>query len=205
MKKTIFILAALFAATFANAQITLERTFTNGITLSAVYQDNNFAVYGDLLAIYEGEGVIKIVDAYSFNEIITLSSSNTNWFVAARGYFTNTDEVTIVTERDNHIVLLSETGSVIQDLGTLPLNTTDYYRATSEIKRLSDNSCKLILNFSDSDAMVSQVYSLPGDGMTTAISTPSSPKRSARKIAKGGQVLIETEANTYTLQGQEVK
>ena len=51
-----------------------------------------------------------------------------------------------------------------------------------------------------------EIYSLPGNGeVSTEISAPSSPKRSARKIARGGHVLVETETSTYTLQGAEVK
>ena len=38
-----------------------------------------------------------------------------------------------------------------------------------------------------------------------AISNTSSPKRSARKIAREGQVFVETENNTFDLRGQEVK
>lgn len=202
MKKSIFILAALFAATFANAQITLERTITDGLCIVETYQNSPFAVYGDIFALY-GADEIKIVDSYSFDDITTLS--NPYWFVAARGYFSNAYETIIVTDYNNHVVLLSESGSVIQDLGTNPLNATNYYNCSPEIKRLSDNSCKLILNFSNSSAMVSQIYSLPGNGVATEISTPSSPKRSARKIARDGQVLVQTDDNTYTLTGAEVK
>ena len=50
------------------------------------------------------------------------------------------------------------------------------------------------------------IYSLPGNGdSSTDIVSPSSPKHSARKIARDGQVLVETENNTYTLQGVEAK
>lgn len=38
MKKSIFILAALFAATFANAQITFERSFDNEVNYGAGVQ-----------------------------------------------------------------------------------------------------------------------------------------------------------------------
>ena len=54
------------------------------------------------------------------------------------------------------------------------------------------------------DKYYTNVYSVPGNGEAQAISNPS-PKRNARKIAREGQVLVETENNTYTLQGQEVK
>jgi len=49
------------------------------------------------------------------------------------------------------------------------------------------------------------IYSLPGKGEPASVSNPSSPKRSARKIAHEGQVIVETETNTFDLRGQEVK
>jgi hypothetical protein len=49
------------------------------------------------------------------------------------------------------------------------------------------------------------IYSVPGNGEPQAVSTPSSPKRSARKIARDGQVLVQTDNNTYTLTGVEIK
>lgn len=74
------------------------------------------------------------------------------------------------------------------------------------IYKWSDGSAQLIIKtYDDSGQNYTYIYSLPGNGMATGISTPSSPKRSARKIARDGQVLIETEANIYTMQGQEVK
>lgn len=49
------------------------------------------------------------------------------------------------------------------------------------------------------------IYSVPGNGEAQAVSTPSSPKRSARKVARDGQVIVQTDDNTYTLTGAEVK
>ena len=205
MKKSIFILAALWAATIANAQITLEATYPNSYLFGSNYSSlsSTFTIYGDIFFEYNANGY-KLIDAYSLDEITTLPTTS-SWFVAAQGYFSNADEVIIVTDYNNHIALLSETGSVIQDLGEIPLSDPSYYQCYPEIKRLSDNSCKLILTFyAGSNGVLSQVYSIPGNGVATEISTPSSPKRSAQKIARDGQVLVETETNTYTLQGSEV-
>ena len=55
------------------------------------------------------------------------------------------------------------------------------------------------------EGALTNVYSLPGNGEAQEVSTPSSPKRNARKVAREGRVLVETGSNTNTLQGQEVK
>lgn len=48
------------------------------------------------------------------------------------------------------------------------------------------------------------IYSLPGKGEPASVSNPT-PKRHAKKIAREGQVLVETDTNTFDLRGQEVK
>ena len=55
---------------------------------------------------------------------------------------------------------------------------------------------KLVLRTSYGSNGKTYIYSLPGNGETQDISTPIS-KRSARKVAREGQVLVETENNTY--------
>lgn len=203
MKKSIFILAALFAATFANAQITLERTF-NGILYLNDNEVSNYKVYGDICAIlpdFNGN-IVHLIDAYSLESIATLTWSS--WFLAAKGYFSNSDEVIILTMQNNHAVLLSESGSVIQDLGENPI-TSGGYGPLPRIKKLSDGSCKIAIVFHANGEYTTKVYSLPGNGVALEVNTPSSPKRNARKVAHEGRVLVETGSNTYTLQGQEVK
>jgi hypothetical protein len=66
---------------------------------------------------------------------------------------------------------------------------------------------RLINRTQDKSGNTTYIYSLPGNGEPQAISAPSSPKRSssARKIARDGQVLVETDNTIYTLTGQEVK
>ena len=208
MKKSIFILAALFAAVVANAQITLERTI-NDFVYPWTYAANGFSakfVYGDLLWTATGDQTdtyITIYDAYSYDEITTFNFSGEFFFIAARGYFTNTNEVCVLLNQNNQLTLISESGDVLQNLGECP----SFQGLIPEILTFSDGTCKLFVwSPQDNQGMgITRIYSLPGNGEATEISTPSSPKRSARKIARDGQVLVQTDTNIYTLQGAEVK
>ena len=90
MKKSIFILAALCAATFANAQITLEKTY-NGLlepftSAHPVYLQKY--VYGDLYIVHQFNSdqsyTVVVYDAYSYDEVTRfIIPTVTSWFVAA--------------------------------------------------------------------------------------------------------------------------
>lgn len=216
MKKSIFILAALFAATFANAQITLEHTF-NGDLYPWTYTLSGFPqaqfVYGDLYFSSQkvnNNYLITIYDANDFEEITSFVCYNSFQFIAARGYFSTSSEVMVLLPQNNHIVLISEAGQLVQDLGEITLSEGGLM---PQIIRMSDGTCKLyVLSGGDwnsqtqtQNPFVTRIYSLPGNGVPTNAASPSSSKRSARKIARDGQVLVETENNTYTLKGQEVR
>ena len=212
MKKSFIILAALFAVSFAKAQITLEHTF-NGDLYPWTYTLSGFTsaqlVYGDLFfSITQNystdDRLITIYDANSYEAVINLHT-NSFGFVAARGYFSTSNEVMVLLEQNNHLVLLSESGELVQDLGEMTLNGNP-----PQIIRMSDGTCKLYVRsatyyMGEPTNVVTRIYSLPGNGVPTSVASPSSPTRSARKIACDGQVLIETESNTYTLTGQEIK
>ena len=49
------------------------------------------------------------------------------------------------------------------------------------------------------------IYSLPGNGETQGVETPSAPRHNARKYLRRDQVLIENADHTYTVTGQEVR
>lgn len=216
MKKSIFILAALFAATFANAQITLERTF-NSWLYPPTFSTSGFLqkyVYGDLYIEFESYAenayVVTLYDAFSYEEVTQFITPKKIgfWFVAARGYFSNTNEVITLLPQNGHLVLITESGELLQDLGELYVQEGNM----PLIVTLTDGSRRLIIwsggyNYETSTEtpIVTYIYSLPGNGEALEVSTPSSPKRNARKVAREGRVLVETENNTYTLQGQEVK
>ena len=208
MKKSIFILAALFAATFANAQITLEHTFEGGSLLvhtdgggfsedqsnriQAPYfyiwdeTSSDVTPYSCWLELYDPETLDlykKIVfEKYTLIRYIT------------KNIFTTDNKVAFIANDK----IMNEDKEVVYDL-----NLGDPYNLRYDLVKFNGNY-KLVARTSYGSKGKTYIYSLPGNGETQDISTPIS-KRSARKVAREGQVLVETENSTYTLQGQEVK
>ena len=219
MKKSIFILAALFAATFANAQITLEHTFEGsicGMPFPAQADQSDFVVvYGDLLVFYVGEkgsGDIKIYDAKDYSYLGSAAyKDNMSTILITRNYFTTDNRAILLisetsrietgenSERTEHMYIRDLDGNIIKDFGTgEDMNACIY--------QLSNGDCKLSKDSYNNDKSKTEIYSLPGNG-DQAVSAPSfiPRKSSARKMVRDGQVLVETENNTYTLTGQEIK
>ena len=214
MKKSIFILAALFAATIVNAQITLEKVIQGQVYFPMTNQGGNSwndIAYGDIILSYRydqeaEQGYATIYDAYTYDEYLSDAPFEFNSTILfAKGYLTNDNRVTYLTSIENgnthHLYVRNLNHENIADLGEVGGQVSE-----RTIYKWFDGSTRLIIKTYDSNYnYTTYIYSLPGNGTATGISTPFSPKRSARKIAHDGQVLIETEANTYTLQGQEVK
>ena len=209
MKKSIFILAALFAATFANAQITLEHTFDGGGLL--VFTDggdhsedestriqapcfyiwdetpSGASEYSCWLELYDPE----TLDLY--RKIVF--DKYTRIFYVTKNIFTTDNKVAFLANDK----ILNEDKEIVYDLN---LGMDPIYLRYDLVK--FNGNYKLIFRTYGSNGKT-YIYSLPGNGEAQAVSTPSSPKRSARKIARDGQVLVETENNTYDLRGQEMK
>lgn len=224
MKKSIFILAALFAAMFVNAQITLEATLDGFYTISANYtgdiyhyeqspyiynlkiETNSPSVPNEPIqgaprrANASNKCVLNLYDVDDFSlyktieiENVTgsyvclvskniLSTDNKVCFCIPGGYGTN--QSYIYNEDGQLVATINGDGNIPPTL----LKVNDRYLLISR-----DTYEK------------TYIYSVPGNGEAQAISTPSSPMRSARKIAREGQVLVQTDNNTYTLTGAEVK
>ena len=74
MKKYTFIIAALFAAAFANAQITLEHTFNGALDgVPMIDQD----VFGDFYVLRDKTtNEINVYDANTYNVVWTFSTPN---------------------------------------------------------------------------------------------------------------------------------
>lgn len=206
MKKYTFIIAALFAAAFANAQITLEHTFNGALDgVPMIDQD----VFGDFYVLRDKTtNEINVYDANTYNVVWTFSTPNASATLYSKNFFTTDGKFACLirvydySKTDNtrcHFYIYDENYSVIADLGTA--YDAEYVRFV----KLS-TGYKLMIEKVDSDFHFSTaIYSLPGNG-EDIINTPSSPKRSAaRKIARDGQVLVETPTNMYDLRGQEVK
>lgn len=98
------------------------------------------------------------------------------------------------------IQVRNEDGVVLE---TIPCNLDVEYGRQIKLVKAGD-SFKLFVP-DDKDYYYYDIYSLPGDGSAQDISTPSAPQRAIHKIVRNGQVLVETENNYYTIEGQEVK
>ena len=219
MKKSIFILAALFVATFANAQITLEHTKVMPLDQYQIVFPNldghdrpSFNILGDLLYIKDrttGEESLMDLNTYSTIILPSIPANGERWYIA-KGYFTADDRICYLvwaadeslknTENYEHLYLYDAQGTLVQDLGGGRYINCGFIL-------LHDGKYKFYIGRSHmNDTTDFEIYSFPGNGEPcTDIVAPSSPKRSARKIARDGQVLIETETNTYTFQGAEVR
>jgi len=221
MKKSIFILAALFATTFANAQITLEHTFDNEINLgwginstlaSAIGADNY--IFGNYI-FEEQNSNILIYDASDCTllQTITKQDEETYAFIS-KGIFTTDNKWSfIVFKRANTAERLD-----------IPYEPCTYYYgaqiktedgnvlATLTTKVICENTIKLIKVGDNYKLVVKNdngkydYYSLPGNGETQDIETPSAQRHNnSRKYLHNDQVLVENADRIYTLTGQEVK
>ena len=213
MKKSIFIFAALFATTFANAQITLLQSDVNLVIGSNVelikspflddghLNDNNIVIgyyilddktSDDEQTLYIYDEDLTLVKSFTLEQLGVSNIDNVAFI--SRNIFTNNNAWTwIRTIESNQIEIVTENGQVLATL-------QGYIRRLSLLKI---RGTYLLCNYKSYSGEY-DVYSLPGNGETQAISNPS-PKRNARKVAREGQVLVETENNTYTLTGTEVK
>ena len=227
MKKFTFILAALFAATFANAQITLEKTLEGFYTLSAnlagdLYHYEQSPYFYNLQietntpstpdeptpgaprrlnANSQGNKcVLNLYDVEDFSLYRTIEIENVSGSsicLLSRNILTTDNKVCFCVTGDSE----NEQSYIYNEDGLLI--TTIKGNGNIPPSLLKVNNKYLLVSRQGYDK--TYIYSVPGNGEAQAISTPSSPKRSARKIARDGQVLVETDTNTYTLQGAEVK
>ena len=150
---------------------------------------------------------------YTIYKTIDLSSFDVDTYVSTSIYAISydvfaIDKIAIIfaDRSTNSTIIMDEDGNILKTLVGY-VHDSDKHFIIDKI----DNQWKLITPTYDANKAQSSVdiYSFPGDGSVPqaaqAVSTPSSPKRSARKIARDGQVLVQTDNNTYTLTGTEVK
>lgn len=217
MRKSIFIIATLFATTFASAQITYEGFFKGILTTQQNPWTGDFlgerspvlnpsvpfvigianGITNDTIFLYN-KSDFSLYRTISFNENIRAA------FCFAKGVYFEDEKIGFIVKLSDGYWICDEDGNKIYSINqNIQENNIDI--VGEEIIEL-ENSIKLLLW---SKSRGTYIFTLPGDGSVpqaaTAVSTLSSPKRNARKIARDGQVLVETENITYTLQGQEVK
>lgn len=210
MRKSIFVLAALFAATVANAQIILLHTFESWATMST----NPYAdVYGNPLEspyLYEmniPDGVAKLYNTEDFSlykTIVTpVSGKNVCCYLVSRNILSTDNKVCFAISdesAESEIYIYNEDAQLIATIkGKTPylVKTKGHYYLITHSFTYSEGVEK----------QTTYVYSVPGNGDSGEdIVAPSTPlKSSARKYLKNDQVLIESNDKTYTVQGQEVR
>jgi hypothetical protein len=212
MKKSILILAALFAATFANAQITLLHTFESWgyvfVTANNTdFERSNFPQYGYIESPYF-YGIEKQDDNYFVNlyntddfslyksvPIIEEYKKYGTICLTTRNILTTDGKVCFcLFSADFGGVILDEDGQLIATIeGCCPVLTH------------INGKYMLITRSSNKGKNLTYIYSVPGNGEAQDVETPSAPRKSARKVLKKDQVFVENADKTYTLQGQEVK
>ena len=216
MRKSILIIAALIAATFANAQINLVHTFEGQVSPLTGYgfleetsylcstnkENNTISIFDSNFSLYKTVS-INTPNGYTFTgyslAYYNIFSINKIGFIVQ---FTNLSNLN--TNEWQKIMIIDEDANVLYDFGSMYQGVANSF--------YMNGSWYLLLHIylwneehTSVNIKKTEIYSLPGNGEAQAVSTPSSPKRSARKIARDGQVLVQTDTNTYTLTGAEVK
>lgn len=215
MKKSIFVLAALFAATFANAQITLELEnvrFYIGSDVEAYYTptgtiqtvvDMRHLIIGDYIMAMDAQGeeahiydkdltLIKTFSMSQLGQYMFLSrnifSTDGKW---AWGRYAGPGKGEVVDEDGKVLLSLPYNGTRLQ---YILFKMGDSYKLAVQKEGQSDQFAPLF-----------DIYSLPGNGTATGVSETSAPRHNGRKYLNNDQVLIDSNERTYTLQGQEVR
>lgn len=224
MRKSIFILAALFTATFANAQIYLEKTI-NGAGAFPCWLDPEGSYFdcGKLPIVY-GDTLVELYnDDMTLYKTIRFAASNNSvrraptalkggpsfgMYFFSRNIFTTDGKIAFVKWSNDNITIYDEDKNLIADLqnsddsfGIITVNG-HYKFIIAKSEWTWDNEAQ-----TGTAEYTTYIYSLPGNGDTSeGVSTPSAPRKSsARKYLRNDQVLVENADHTYTLTGQEVK
>ena len=212
MKKSIFIIAALFVATFANAQITLLHTFESWATISVnPYSD----MYGyDIEAPYfyamnlpkEANGVVNLYNTEDFSLYKAVSTphigSNFTCYLVSRNILTTDNKVcfAITNESDgsNTIYIYNEDGQLVT---TVEGKTPSIVKIKGKYHLITHS----YVYTEEGDKYYTRVYSLPGNGEAADVDEVSAPQRNTRKYLHNDHVLIDSNEKTYNMKGQVVK
>ena len=206
MKKSVFVLAALFAATFANAQITLEHTFSGSINAPIIisYTLGDYYIQED-----ETNNIITVYDANDYSVVWSLRMPNnafarlfsTNIFTTD-GKFACIVKTIDDSKTDNtrsHLYVYDEDKNIIADLGTA------YGIEGPNLVKVSTGYKLLVEKYAPDYSCTTEIYSLPGNGVATDVDELFAPSHNARKYLHNDQVLIDSNERTYNMQGKQVK
>ena len=219
MKKYILILFALLITTFTNAQLTLVHSVSGYAYTPCAYFnhhytyrniENKFMIYSELPCPFymqyfktESEAVVQFISPIDFSEykmldITTHVQNGYELFVLTYDLFVK-DKIAVVLLKNSSALIVDEDGKTIKDFD---LNTAGIFLMKMDKQwQLVYTKTQIV---SGIDNM--EIYALPGDGEALNIEAPTSQKTSsARKVVRDGQVYVETESNTFSVTGQEVK
>jgi hypothetical protein len=248
MKKSIFILAALFAATISNAQIVKEWSGPIeqlGTGMQAIEAENGLQLIGHYFLTYrESQPVsydiidattLKIAKSFTINETgwenffgIDWEKGETTSFISKGVFSTDgkwaclvlvpTAEGTIEGGASAGMTYHIYTEAQVRNEDGTVLATIPYYNENygnlrgAKIKLVkAGNTLKLYVPQNDKDNLSQyienwDIYSLPGDGSTQDFVSVTSPNNiPSRKIIQNDQVLVESNNQTFNMQGQRVK
>ena len=214
MRKSIFVLAALFAATFANAQITKVGEVAGRLQ---VYT-NNMAI-GNVLYSQIRQGAQVSIKLYNLSGVFIQEYKTININKVAEGnefqiehlsknYFTTDGKICFLYHEysgsyPDFVVekchIMDEDGNIVYDITDKP-----FYEG-STVYNIGDTYYLVLHGLLSTDK--SYIYALPGNGdETTDVNEVSAPRHNnARKYLHNDQVLIDSNEKTYTIQGQEVR
>jgi len=223
MRKSIFILAILFASTCANAQIILEHTFEGWATISTnVYGDSYHYIQAPYYYVFKypknepsvpepsdgaperlqkasGNSTVMLynIDDFSLYKAIEIEGTTaTGLCLVSRNILSTDNKVCFCLSdyNEEQSYIYNEDGNLVATLKGISPTIVEV-----------EDRYMLILHGEQQN--YTYIYSLPGNGEeSTDISTPVAPRKSStRKITRNGHVLLDTGANTYTIQGQQLQ
>lgn len=212
MKKSIFILVTLFAATFVNAQIVLEHSYNYNLCTPHEIIDENGATMGDIFAYYDENGTLVCIDALTYDELARITIPGMKRYdMIAKNLYSSDGLIGFIARSEDskgwgHAYVYNQNGIQLADLGECTyvqvIKVSSGYKLVvhkTETIHPEDGPVYYYNYYTD-------IYSLPGNGDAgQGVESPSAPRKSARKIFQYDQVRIENADRTYTLTGQEIK
>ena len=214
MRNSIFILVTLFAATFANAQITK----IGEVTADNLKVDNDKFATGNVLYSQISQGTQVSIKLYNLSNayIQEYKTININKMSAdnlidirqmSRNFFTTDGKICFLYKEisgsyPNYVI---EKCQIIDEDGNVVYDVTDKPWYENSVVWSIDGAYYLVLPDLKSSPVKWYIYAIPGNGETQDISSTSAPRYNSRKYVHNAHVLIDSNERTYNMQGQEVR
>lgn len=211
--KSIFLLAVLFAATFANAQITKVgevegrlQMYTNNMTVGNVLYSEIKQGAQVIIKLYNLSGAfIQEYKTITLNKVAEDNDIQIEHL--SKNYFTTDGKICFLYHEysgqyPNFVVekcqVIDEDGNIVYDITEKP-----FYEGSS-VYRIGNAYYLVFYALLSVDK--SYIFALPGNGNTSDdVVTPSAPRRTARKFLHNDQVLIDNNEQIFNAQGARVR